>query len=226
MRKQPSFVILGPQGSGKGTQARILAEKINFAYFSTGEEFKKIRQENSPLGRQIRRYYDKGKLCPDALVRQVLIRHFPKLQQASGVIFDGFPRSFSQLKILNDFIKKYNINEPTVIYLDISEKESIKRISQRRICSICGRTFYPKDVDYKTGQCLTCKKKLVMRADDKPDIVKQRLAIYHQETEPILKHYQDKKKLIRINGMPSIVLVSQDIFNQLKARHLYGGQTT
>ena len=218
MKKTISFLIIGPQGAGKGTQAKILAKKLNLAYFSMGEELKKIRDSNTKLGKKGRYYYDRGLLWPETLVKQVFVQAIKRLDLKNGIVFEGYPRTLYQVKMFNPVIKKYQIETPWVIYLKVSQKTVWQRIAQRKICPSCGRAFYPQDKDYKKQICLKCKQRLITRPDDSNEVVKKRLNVFKQKTKPLIDYYQKQNRLIEINGELSIKEVTKEIFNKLKTK--------
>lgn len=211
-----SFLIIGPQGSGKGTQAKILAKRLNLAYFSMGEELKRVRDSDTALGKKGRPFYDRGVLWPEYLVKQVLIQSLKQLNLKQGIIFEGYPRTLYQEKIFRKISKKFHLPDPWVIYLKLSQKSIIDRIGKRRICPSCGRAFHPQDRDYQKSKCLKCQAPLMIRPDDQPEAIKKRLAVYHKRTKPLIDYYRKKDRLIEINGEPAIEEVSKEIWEKIK----------
>ena len=199
------LVFIGPQGSGKGTQAKIISEKIGFPHISTGDLLRNIKGD---LKQEVDSYINKGNLLPDELMLKILKETINSPYCEAGFILDGYPRNLEQAKELEK-IKKID----KFIEISISDEEAIKRISGRRNCKQCGKIYNintaPKPEQENT--CDTCKIPLTQREDDTEEAVKKRLEIYHKETEPILKEYSS----IKINGDQNIKEVTQDILEKL-----------
>jgi adenylate kinase len=202
------LIFIGPQGSGKGTQAKILAEKLQIPHISTGDLFRSLSGE---LKQKVDSIINQGNLVPDELTLEILKQRLNQPDTENGFILDGFPRNNNQAGLLETITP---IDK--VIEITLSDKEAIKRISGRVNCKDCNANFNeltsPKP---KTqGICDLCQGKLVRRADDTKEAVKKRLNTYHSETEPILDFY--KEKLIKINGEQEIEKISEDINKQLE----------
>lgn len=215
-----SFIIIGPQGSGKGTQARLLADFLGYGNFSMGEICREARNRTDKLGQMARAYYDQGKLYPESLTLSLAEDYLAKMEKNIGVIFEGYPRTIEQIPDFNHLIKKFGFEEPWVIYLDISKATITKRISARLVCSKCSTPYLPGDHNYLSNVCALCQAKLIVRPDDKPLAIKNRMQVYFHETVPVINHYQQLQKLIKINGEPPINEVHQEIINKLKAQKL------
>jgi adenylate kinase len=209
-----NFVIVGPQGSGKGTQADLLAKKLSIPHISTGDIFREMRTEDTPLGKQVRELIDNGKLVPDEITNKIVAERLSRKDALAGFILDGYPRNTSQSETL-DRAKKIS----KCILIDVSDEESIKRIGARRICPSCKANFntiYIKPK--KEGVCDKCGAKLIIRDDDKPESVKFRLKKYHDETEPVLKFYEKKGVLLKIDGEQPIDKVFKDLEKALSIK--------
>lgn len=207
-----NFVMLGPAGSGKGTQAELLAKKLNMPQISTGVIFREMRQEDSELGKKVRELIDRGILVPDEITNDIVAQRLEKPDCKAGFVLDGYPRNLGQAQFLET--KKPLRN---AIYVEVSDEECIKRISARRVCSKCKagfNTIYIKPK--KEGVCDKCGGELVMRDDDKPDSVKERLDIYHNDTRPLIDFYEKKNVLLKINGEQPIEKVFEEIINGLE----------
>lgn len=201
------LILMGPQGSGKGTHAEIISKKLNIAHISTGDLF---RSASGSLKEEIDSYINSGKLVPDELTIKILKEKLSKKECKNGFILDGFPRNLSQAKALDSIT---SIDKVVVIL--ISDKESIKRISSRLSCSKCGKVFNiltnpPK----KENVCDICSSQLTKRKDDSEESLKKRLEIYHKETEKVISYYP-KEKIVEINGERSIGAVEKDILSAL-----------
>lgn len=210
MDKNFNLIILGPQGSGKGTQAELLAKKINMKIIAPGEILRKKVKGSTLLGRKIKEYSEKGELVPDDIIKKLVLKKLEKIKK-DGIIFDAFPRNIRQAKILEDFLKKFHFRQPILIYLKISRKLAISRITTRRICPKCKEKFYPKSKGYKKGICSKCNARIVSRKDDKPKIVKRRLEIYFSQTKKIIDYYKKQGRLIKIDGEPKL----EEVFHQI-----------
>lgn len=199
------IVIIGPQGSGKGTQAKILSSKLGIPHISTGDILREEIKGGTELGNKVKTLIEKGELVSDEIIFEILRKRISKPDCKNGFIFDGVPRTMEQAKMLE------GIGIDKVIYLDIPDDISVKRISSRYQCKNCG-TIYGHDVRPKViGRCDHCNAELYQRDDDKPEAVKKRLEIFHKETEPIIRLYKQKGILIRIDGSQTIQDVARAI---------------
>lgn len=202
------LIFIGPQGSGKGTQAVLLSKELNIPHISTGDMFRALQGE---LKQQVDALINKGNLVPDELTLKILKERIEKQDCKEGFILDGFPRNLAQTDLLNNIT-----NVDKVIEITLPDKEAINRISGRVTCEKCkaGYNLFtapkPKDPD----KCDICGGKLIKRADDTEGSVKKRLMIYHRETEPILKKY--KNIIIKINGDQDIEKINKEILERLK----------
>ncbi len=206
-----NLIIFGPQGSGKGTQAEALSKKLNSPHISTGDIFRENIQNQTELGRKAKEYIDKGQLVPDEIVIELIKDRLNQTDCQSGFILDGYPRTMPQAEVLDQVI---SINK--VLEVWISDEESVNRISGRRSCPKCGTVYHlkfnpPKHQD----KCDQCQEELIIREDDTEEVIKKRLAEYHQQTEPLKEYYQSQGKLIKIDGMPVIAEVTKEIFTKL-----------
>jgi adenylate kinase len=210
--QHPNLIILGPQGSGKGTQAKLLSEKFAIPHISTGEMFRTAIAAGTELGREAKEYLDAGNLVPDnvtiGLVKEALSS--PKARQ--GFILDGFPRNLKQYQELRDFWSRQNRRDLVFIYIELSGDEAIARIAKRFICEKCEEIYIGNP-----GVCKKCgSDRLIQRTDETPDAVRKRLQIFNAETLPMVKELEKDGKLLRINGAPSIEEVHKEILEKLK----------
>jgi len=183
------IILLGMPGAGKGTQAQIIEEELAIANVSTGAILREVSKSKSDLGQKVQSYVNSGQLVPDEIIIEMLVQRISKDDCNNGFILDGFPRNIEQAKSLD----QAGVSIDLVIYLKILEEQIIERMSGRRIHLASGRsyhtTFNPPKVDGKddlTGE------ELVQRSDDKPDVIKKRLEVYFNETEPMLDFYKNK----------------------------------
>jgi len=212
------FIILGAQGSGKGTQAKFIAAVMHLAYFSIGEELKKIRDKNTKLGKIVKKYYDKGLLLPEKYTTQIIVNAFKqlKVKTQKGIIIDGYPRTMVQVKSFEKILKSNHLGDPLVIYLKINTRTALKRIAKRKLCSTCGKSFNPKERDYVLNICQKCRKPLSLRPDDTPEAIKARLEIFTKRTKPTIVYFKNRDQLLEINGELSIEDVNREILNNFK----------
>ena len=205
------LVLTGPQGCGKGTQAKILEEKFNLAHISSGDIFRENIKNNTPLGQTAKSYIDKGELVPDELTVEMVEKRLEEPDCQKGYILDGFPRNVNQAKKLSEYQKLDH-----VILIDVDEQESIRRISNRRSCPKCGKIYNILTMPPKNeGVCDIDGETLIQRDDDKSDAIKKRLELYHEQTKPILEYYKEKGKVIEIDGSLAPKQVSEEILSHL-----------
>lgn len=212
-----NLVLIGPQGSGKGTQAQYLTEELGLKYLSSGELFQKLSKEDSSLGRQIHQLINiEGKLVPDEIVQEVIEQNAGERGKIDNLLFDGYPRTVKQFNLMLDWLMKNDSRLDRVIYLKISPDESIKRISSRKICSSCRRIYNLLTDPPKGNSCDLCGGSLEARPDDNPDVVKARLKNYYRQTEPIIEKARKMGILLEIDGEGSIEEIANDIKSSLK----------
>ncbi len=209
-----NLIVLGPQGCGKGTQADLLAEKFDMEIVAPGELVREKAKEKTKLGKKINSYPKKGELVPDEIIGDLIFQRLKEIKK-NRIIFDGFPRNFQQVQLLEKLLKKFQIKKPIVIYLKIAKKTALARIASRRICPKCKDNFYPKSAGYKKGICPKCKVKIIQRPDDKPEAVQKRLEIYFNQTEKIIDYYRQQNRLIEIDGEPGIKQVFHQTLEKL-----------
>ncbi len=202
-----NIVVFGPQGSGKGTQSEKLSEKYGLFHLSLGDQLRLIVKSNTKKGKEIGKLINAGKLVSDKIVNDIILDIKKHSAAKHGIIFDGYPRRLTHYNWLKNHFKI-----DAAIDVHISDSESIHRINSRRVCPECRHNYNtiflkPK----KIGICDFCKTKLVHRADDKPEFVKKRLAIYHKSTEPLRAKYKKDGLLYIIDGSKPIKEVNQDI---------------
>jgi len=207
-----NIIILGPQGSGKGTQAKLLANEFNLEHIETGDALRKIKGEATELGKKVAEIIDQGKLVSSALIMEIIGKKIMTIIKDKSIIFDGVPRALDQAELLENILKENGRYITHVFFVKISEKETINRLSKRHICSQCGKIFIiEKDAISKLEKCSKCGGSIIRRKDDTPKGIKQRLELYQKRTFPVVEYYRQKQKLIEINGAQSREKVFNDI---------------
>lgn len=209
------LVVLGAQGSGKGTQTHLLSKKFKMPYFSAGELIRKKAQENTKEGKEVKALHDSGALIPLQLTRKLIEDELKKIPQTQVVLFEGYPRTIQQLNDFEDLLNKRQIREKRVIILKISEKTVYQRISGRRICPSCEKNFYPPE-SLTLKKCTECGSKLIKRPDDTKEAIKKRLQTFKNETQPVIDYYKKRGELLEINGQLPIEKVNEQIIEKLK----------
>jgi len=195
------IVLLGPPGAGKGTHAKILSERYKIPHISTGDILRSHMKSETPLGKKAKSFIDNGKLVPDDLVIEMVSHRLEKPDVKNGFILDGFPRTVEQAKALGAMLDERKIPLSFVLEFDTSEEVIIFRLSGRRACPKCGANYHLQNiVPKKDGICDHCGTALIQRKDDTIDTIRERLKVYHDQTEPLVKFYKDKKLLRVING--------------------------
>ena len=181
-------IILGAPGSGKGTYASRLQPKLDVNIITMGDIFRKIMKEDTPLGKEVKGYVEKGLLGPDSLTIQVLKQHMAKIKNKKGLLFDGYPRTIEQATAL-EAIAKIDV----IIQLVVPDWLIIERLSTRRICKNCGEVYNIRYLKPKVDMiCDKCGGPLYQRPDDTPEVIKKRIEVYEQQTRPILQYYKEK----------------------------------
>jgi adenylate kinase len=189
------MIIIGPQGSGKGTYASRIAPILSIPHISTGDLLREEIKNNTELGKKAKEYVDKGLLVPDELVMDVLKKRINQKDAKKGFIFDGFPRNQEQAKAL-DKISKIDV----VIELVVPEWILLKRLSSRRVCKSCGEIYNILNVKpKKDGICDKCGGELIQRSDETPEAIKERLNLYKKETQPLINYYKEKGILKQVS---------------------------
>ena len=195
------LLIMGPQGVGKGTQAALLAEHFNIPTVSTGDIFRYNIKNKTELGVEALTYINKGELVPDELTVRILLDRVAQDDCKNGYVLDGFPRTIPQAEVLDSELTKLGDHIDYAINVDVPDENIVKRMSGRRACLTCGATYHIEHVPpKKEGICDVCGSELVLRDDDKPETVKNRLNVYHEQTQPLIDFYTEKGVLKTVDG--------------------------
>ena len=206
------IILLGAPGAGKGTQAILLSKKLDLPQISTGDIFRYNLKHETPLGKMAKDYIDKGLLVPDEITVSIVQDRLKKDDCQNGFIFDGFPRTLPQSKSLDKVLNEMRITLDCAINFDVADEVIVKRLTERRVCPICGKTFH---IEYEPpkehGICDICHVNLTQRVDDKEETVSKRLLAYHEQTEPLIDFYQRRNILVNIDAMKRIDEISSEI---------------
>lgn len=195
------IIMLGAPGAGKGTQAKLIAEKYGIPHISTGDIFRANIKDGTQLGREAKEYMDKGLLVPDELTVKILLDRVAKEDCKDGYVLDGFPRTIPQAKVLDAALCEIGDQVDFAVNVDVPDENIIRRMGGWRACLACGATYHTEYIPPKSeGICDVCGKQLVLRDDDKPETVKNRLDVYHKQTQPLIDFYQEKGILKGVDG--------------------------
>lgn len=206
------IVMLGAPGAGKGTQAKMIAEKYTIPHISTGDIFRANIKEGTPLGLEAKSYMDQGKLVPDELTVKILLDRVSKDDCKNGYVLDGFPRTIPQANVLKEALAKQNDKIDFAINVDVPDENIVRRMSGRRACVTCGATYHIEHVPpKKEGICDKCGSALILRDDDKPDTVLNRLKVYHDQTQPLIDFYNNEGILKEVDGTIDV----KDVFESI-----------
>lgn len=206
------IVMLGAPGAGKGTQAKKIAEKYQIPHVSTGDIFRSNIKEGTELGKKAKEYMDQGALVPDELTIGMLMDRISKEDCKNGYVLDGFPRTIPQAESLTKALSERNQKIDYAINVDVPDENIVNRMSGRRACTSCGATYHIVYNPPKTSDvCDVCGEKLVLRDDDKPETVKKRLSVYHEQTQPLIDYYKEAGVLVNVDGTQDLNKVFSDI---------------
>jgi adenylate kinase len=201
MSSELNLVLLGPPGAGKGTQAERLVEDFDLPYYATGDILRAAVKEESELGNEAKDYMDKGDLVPDELICRVIMERIDLPEAADGFLLDGFPRTIKQAEVLEDALQNRDRRLTAALLVDVDDDEVVRRLSGRRVCKKAGHLYHVEfDPPKNEGVCDQDGSKLEQREDDKPETVKHRLQVYHDQTSPLVEHYDDQGILRRFDG--------------------------
>ena len=208
------IIMLGAPGAGKGTQADMICEKYNIPHISTGDIFRANIKNNTELGQKAKSYMDQGLLVPDELVVDLVVDRVKADDCKNGYVLDGFPRTIPQAEALENALKASGENVDYAIDVEVPDENIIKRMSGRRACVTCGATYHVEFAPTKVeGVCDKCGAELIIRDDDKPETVKNRLAVYHEQTQPLIDFYADRNVLKEVDGTKKL----EEVFDAIVA---------
>jgi adenylate kinase len=216
-----NLVLLGPPGAGKGTQADRLRRDFKLPYYSTGIILREAVAEESELGKEAKSYMDNGDLVPDELISRAVAERFESGEADDGFLLDGFPRTVGQAEVLDDILKRRGRKLTSVLLIEAPDDEVVRRLSGRRTCAKGNHVYHVEfDPPKHDGVCDQDGSRLTQRDDDKPETVRKRLSVYHEQTEPLIEWYDDKDLLMRFDGSRSPDEVHDRIRAKLAAKRM------
>lgn len=207
------LILFGPPGAGKGTQGALLADRLGMLRLSTGDVLRDAVRAGTGMGLAAQRYMDAGELVPDDVILGIVRDYLTGDAAARGVIFDGFPRTLPQAEGLDALLAGLDRPLAAVLVLEVDDEELVRRLSGRRSCSSCGAVYNVyTEPPAEEGRCDRCGGELIQRADDEPDTVRRRLAVYHEQTAPLVDHYMQSTTTVhRVNGDRPVEAVQADL---------------
>lgn len=213
-----NIILMGAQGSGKGTQASVLCPRLSLEKVATGDLFRAAIAEESELGVQVKSILERGDLVPDELTNAIVRNRLDDIErrkasgELNGALFDGFPRTAGQAGALDAILAEYDDRIDAVIEIQVPREDLIERLSGRRVCPVCGAVYHLEaDPPSRQGVCDNEGATLIQRDDDKPAAIRRRLELYDEQTAPLLSYYEPRGVLHRVNGNQSIDEVTRDI---------------
>lgn len=212
------IIMLGAPGAGKGTQAKQISAKYGVPHISTGDIFRANIRNQTELGNRAKAFIDQGMLVPDELVIDLVMDRFKQQDCLMGYVLDGFPRTIPQAMALDEALATNRDFIEFAIDINVPDETIIRRMSGRRACPVCGGTYHIKTLPPKVeGICDICGSELILRDDDKPETVKNRLKVYHEQTQPLIEYYQTKGILTTVDGTKGLEDIFTDIVRILEA---------
>lgn len=198
------LILLGPPGAGKGTQAKMMADRWEIPQISTGDILREAVKEGRPLGLEAKGFMDRGELVPDRVVIGIIGERLEEKDAAGGFILDGFPRTIPQAEALQEILTDLGRKVSCVLSIEVEEEKLVVRLTGRRICRNCGQSYHLVfNPPARDGICGRCGGELYQRDDDKEETIRQRLAVYWEQTQPLVAFYERKNLLKRIDGSDS-----------------------
>ena len=210
------LLLFGAPGVGKGTQAKLLSAKFNIPHISTGDILRQAVKDQTELGKKANEIMSRGDLVPDDVMIGIIKYRFSKSDCNAGFILDGFPRTTNQAVELDKLLQEMNINDIKLINIFADKEEIVKRLNSRRACKECGKIFTLSEIE-KSGSCPNCgaRNSFYLRDDDREEVIRKRLEVFRNSTEPVLNYYEKQGKVISINGLGSVDEVNAELLKTL-----------
>lgn len=210
------LLLFGAPGVGKGTQAKLLSAKLNIPHISTGDILRQAVKDQTDLGKKADEIMSRGDLVPDEVMIGIIKERLSKTDCSNGFILDGFPRTINQAVQLDKLLADMLIDDIKLINIFADEEEIVKRLNNRRACRVCGHIFALAEIE-NSNFCPKCNSKdsFYLRDDDKEEVIRKRLNVFRQNTEPVLKHYEKQGKVISINGLGTVEDVNRELMSLL-----------
>jgi adenylate kinase len=203
-------IFLGPPGVGKGTQSEFIAQKYHIPKISTGDLLRESVDRQTSLGKEAKGFMDRGELVPDIVVIGLVEEKLQSPECQNGFLLDGFPRTVTQADELSSFLQRNGKSLDRVVYFSLPKTEIVKRISGRRSCPECKAVYQLESIPpRRDGMCDVCGIPLIQRNDDKPETIESRLAVYQEQTEPLIKYYKNRGILSELDGSGSVAAVQE-----------------
>ncbi|MGV3720364.1 MAG: adenylate kinase [Actinomycetota bacterium] len=213
------LVLLGPPGAGKGTQGQYLTERLGIPKISTGDMLRDGAVAGTAVGIEAKAFTDQGRLVPDELILDLVKKRLREPDAANGYLLDGFPRTVAQAEALEEWLREQGEGLDAVVDLRVDDELIVKRISDRRVCSVCHETYHAVSrPPAKPETCDVCGRALEQREDDRAELVRERLRVYHERTEPVTSFYSQRALLFPIAGDRPVKEVTEAILRALEAR--------
>lgn len=211
------IVLLGPPGAGKGTQAKMISEKLDIPHISTGDILRESVKKDTPLSREVKQVMEKGELVSDSLLEQIIKERLNERDCDKGFLLDGYPRNLNQSETLKAILSEKNIfDDVAALEISVSDDEIVQRLKNRRSCPNCGMVYnLVSNPPKEDSLCDSCGSPLVLRDDDKEETVRQRLLVYHQKTEPVIKFFEKHNKLLRVDGNGTPEKILEEVLEKL-----------
>lgn len=212
------LLLFGAPGAGKGTQAKLLSSKLNIPHISTGDILRQAVKDKTEVGKKAQEIMNRGNLVPDDIMIDIIRERLMKDDCKNGFILDGFPRTEKQAIELDHLLSELKKDNIILVNILADENEIIKRLNNRRACKVCGKIFTLKEIEGKIN-CPNCgaENSFYLREDDKENVIRKRLEVFKKETEPVLKYYRAKKKIISVNGLGSVEEVNKQLLKTLES---------
>jgi adenylate kinase len=213
------LVLVGPPGAGKGTQGQFLTERLGIPKISTGDMLRDAAEHGTKVGLEAKSYTDRGELAPDEMILKLVRERLAQPNARDGYLLDGFPRTVAQAEQFENWLKEHGQTLDAVVDLEVPNETIVRRLSARRVCPACHETYHLVNRPPKTDEvCDVCGHAVVQRDDDRAEVVRERLRVYHDRTQPVLNYYRERGLLLPIDGTRPVAEVTEGIVNAVAER--------